>query len=142
MLFNSPSPEGEGGAKHREGVSDFSMRNPKQSLAHAKRMRSQMTPAEDKLWQELRAKRLSGYKFRRQVIMGSYIVDFVCEQAKLIIEVDGVHHDDNIEYDNERTQFLKSMGYQVIRYKNGSVLADLNEVLDDIFHHLDNATNI
>lgn len=117
------------------------MRSSKQALAHAKRMRRKMTPAEDKLWQELRAKRLSGYKFRRQVPFAQYVVDFVCEQAKLIIEVDGTQHDENQAYDDERTQFLNKAGYQVMRYKNGSVLADLDEVLDDIYFHLSNATH-
>ena len=91
-----------------------------------------MTPAEDKLWNALRRKQLDGLRFRRQVAFGSYIVDFICTEKRLIIEVDGSVHDNQMDYDAARTEHLEQYGYGVLRFRNEQVLHDLSTVLEAI----------
>jgi len=81
-----------------------------------------MTDAERALWRLLRARQLSGYKFRRQQPIDRYIVDFVCLAYRLIIEVDGGQHATNIAYDEPRIRYLESAGFQVLRFWNNEVL--------------------
>ena len=92
-------------------------------------MRRSMTRAEAKFWATVRDRRLGGFKFRRQVWMGHYIVDFVCEERLLIIEIDGSQHGEAIEYDAKRTQWLAQEGYSVMRFSNRDVLKDIDGVL-------------
>ena len=89
------------------------------------------TPAEDALWMNLKGKQLKGFKFRRQHIIADCIVDFVCIDKKLIIEVDGGYHENPeiVEYDKLRTELLESLGYKVIRFTNENVLVDMESVL-------------
>ena len=82
----------------------------------AKAMRQEMSEAEAKLWQHLRAGRLNGYKFRRQQPMGNYIVDFMCVTPKLIVEADGGQHAEQAVYDHARTAYLNSLGFTVLRF--------------------------
>ena len=92
-----------------------------------------MTHAEKKLWQVLRGKQLDGLYFRRQHAVGTYILDFVCTQEKLVIEVDGGSHLEQEEYDKERTRWLEEeKGYRVIRFTNDDVLRNINEVVEAI----------
>ena len=100
---------------------------------NAKVMRSFSTDAESALWQMLRGKNL-GDKFRRQHIVGEYIVDFVCLTKKLIVEVDGKYHDtpEMQEADNFRTNYLNSLGFNVIRFTNEEVIGDTESVLNKI----------
>lgn len=97
-------------------------------------MRNKPTHAESVLWKELSGKKLDGYKFRRQHIIGNYIADFICLKENLIIEVDGLFHQlpDNIASDEERTQWLRSEGFEVIRFTNEEVLFKLDKVLQSI----------
>jgi very-short-patch-repair endonuclease len=95
-----------------------------------------MTDAEQKLWYRLRAERLEGWKFRRQVPIGSFVADFVCERARLVIEVDGGQHAEHEQYDAARTEALREQGYRVIRFWNGDVLANLEGVLEAIVAEL------
>ncbi|MEO7744179.1 MAG: endonuclease domain-containing protein [Usitatibacter sp.] len=95
----------------------------------AKRLRSGMTDAEKLLWYHLRGGRLQGWKFRRQVPLGPYIADFLCEEAWLIVEVDGGQHADQVDRDEERTAWLRARGYSVVRYWNNEVLKNLEGVL-------------
>ena len=97
---------------------------------HAKPLRANMTEAERKLWFRLRDRRLGGHKFRRQVIIDPFIVDFLCVERKLIVEVDGSQHGD--EADAKRTAFLERQGYRVIRFWNNDVLRDIEAVLAGI----------
>jgi very-short-patch-repair endonuclease len=99
---------------------------------HVKNLRSRMTDAEWRLWYHLRANRFLGLKFRRQVPMGPYTVDFLCERARLIVEVDGGQHADRIEGDTVRTAWLEAQGYSVIRFWNNDVLGNTNGVLEAI----------
>ena len=105
----------------------------KKSLKFAKAMRSNQTDAENILWQNLRGSRLSGIKFKRQVPIGKYIVDFLCAEKKLIIELDGSQHIENIEYDDIRTMYLSNNGYTVIRFFNNDVLKNTETVLNEIY---------
>ena len=101
-------------------------------LAHARKLRRQSSDAESLLWRHLRARRLMGYKFRRQAVIEPYIVDFVCLEARLIIEVDGGQHSDQVIYDARRTLRLEGMGYRVMRFWNHDVLGEHNSVLEQI----------
>jgi very-short-patch-repair endonuclease len=98
----------------------------------AKKLRRNATDAEDRLWQALRSRRFENMKFRRQVPIGPYIVDIVCPLAKLIIEIDGSQHADNVDYDARRSAFLADKGYRVIRFWNNEVLQSLDGVYQAI----------
>jgi very-short-patch-repair endonuclease len=99
-------------------------------------LRQNMTDAELKLWSRLRSHQLEDIHFRRQHVFGSYVVDFCAPRHKLVIEVDGGHHLEQREYDAERTIFLETKGYRVIRFWNHEVLSDLDAVMLAIFHAL------
>ena len=101
----------------------------------ARRMRSEMTPAERKLWYALRAHRFQGLHVRRQVPMGRYIADFVCHATRLVIEIDGAQHgfDRNAARDVARDAWFESQGYRVLRFWNGQVMHELESVLDTIW---------
>jgi very-short-patch-repair endonuclease len=101
-------------------------------IARSKQLRQEATPAEDVLWQALRNRRLADLKFRRQVALGPYFLDFVCSEKRLIVEVDGDVHDEQIDYDAARTEHLEQYGYRVLRFRNDEVLDDLDTVLDTI----------
>ena len=101
---------------------------------NAKSMRRVMTDAELKLWNELRAHRLMGMGFRRQVPVGPYITDFACSEHALIIEVDGSQHgvSDRASHDETRTAYLKSRGWTVLRFWNDDILRDIDNVCQHI----------
>ena len=107
-----------------------------------KHHRSQPTDAENVLWQMLRGKKLEGYKFRRQHIIGQYIADFVCLNKKLVIEVDGLIHQlpDNKTSDEERTEWLRSQGFEVVRFTNEEVLQNTDNALTEIANKLNTLT--
>ena len=98
----------------------------------ARRLRQEATDAESLLWRHLRGRRLRGYKFRRQVVIEPYIVDFVCFNAKLIVEADGGQHGDQMAYDAQRTAELEAMGYSVVRFWNHEILKEFDSVLQRI----------
>jgi very-short-patch-repair endonuclease len=106
--------------------------------AHAKSLRSNMTDAERKLWYFLRAHRFNGSKFKRQATIGKYIVDFVCFEKHLVIEVDGSQHADN-EADRLRTRWLEDQGFRVLRFWNNEVLKHTRGVLDAIMAAIENS---
>ncbi|MBS4689542.1 endonuclease domain-containing protein [Aeromonas sobria] len=105
-----------------------------ESNRFAKRLRRDATLAEQKLWQQLRNRRLAGVKFRRQMPIGPYVVDFICLEQGLVIEVDGSQHGEHVNqtHDEARTAYLNQQGFQVIRVWNNDVLGRLNAVLDFI----------
>ncbi|WP_423740537.1 vitamin B12 dependent-methionine synthase activation domain-containing protein [Flavobacterium columnare] len=100
----------------------------------AKTMRNNPTDAEKMLWNVLSNKGIDGFKFRRQHIIGEYIVDFVCLEKQLVVEVDGAVHDnkEQIEHDRFRTEWLESKGFKVIRFKNDEVLSNLFQTIEII----------
>jgi very-short-patch-repair endonuclease len=97
----------------------------------AKQMRSQPTPAEHRLWQLLRAKRLSGYRFKRQLAIDHYIADFVCLQRRLIVEADGGQHSEN-KADARRDAYLKAQGFRILRFWNNDIFSNEEGVLTSI----------
>jgi very-short-patch-repair endonuclease len=88
-------------------------------------LRKNLTVAEKVLWAILRKKQLASFRFRRQVPMGPYILDFVCHSVKVIIEADGGQHNQELQrvYDQKRTQWLEQQGYQVLRFWNNEILS-------------------
>ena len=96
------------------------------------KLRKHPTLAERILWQRLRNRNLDGLKFRRQHAIGQYIVDFYCDDLKLIIELDGGIHVCKKESDQDRQDELESLGYHVLRFKNQDVYQQILEVLNDI----------
>ena len=102
--------------------------NPK-TMHRAGELRRELTPAEHKLWAQLRGNKLNVVSFRRQHAIGNYIVDFVSIKKKLIIELDGSQHLEQTEYDEERTKYLESQGYKVIRFWNNQVEKEMNGVI-------------
>ncbi|MET0968321.1 MAG: endonuclease domain-containing protein, partial [Tardiphaga sp.] len=101
----------------------------------AKSLRTNMTDAERRLWYRLRAHRLDGIKFKRQVPIGRYVVDFACISRNLIIEVDGGQHAER-ETDIQRTKWLEGRGFRVLRFWNNEVLSNTDGVLEVIVEHL------
>jgi very-short-patch-repair endonuclease len=102
----------------------------------AKKLRQQSTAAERILWKYLRAHRMAGYKFRRQVIIEPYIVDFLCLEARLIVEADGGQHLEQVDSDLKRTIFIEALGYKVIRFWNHEILGNTETVLEQIHNCL------
>jgi very-short-patch-repair endonuclease len=88
----------------------------------AKALRREMTEAEKKIWFRLRSRQTEGYRFRRQVPLGRFIADFVCHEAKLIVEIDGGQHEPLSEQEMNRTRFLEGQGYRILRFWNNEVL--------------------
>jgi very-short-patch-repair endonuclease len=115
--------------KYIQNVLEIFMRK---LTVEARNLRQNQTLAEQCLWRHIRGKKLNGYKFRRQHIFGNYIVDFVCIELMLIVELDGKNHKQQIEYDNVRTAYLNSIGYKVIRFSNQDVLNYPSMVLQEI----------
>ncbi len=107
------------------------------NAAYARRLRKNMTEAEQRLWRHLRRKQLGGFKFRRQCPVSPYIVDFVWFEAMLVIEIDGGHHSYQTEADAERADWLSGQGYRVLRFWNREVLQQTKNILQAI---LDNVT--
>ena len=107
----------------------------------ARKLRQQATDAERMLWKYLRARRMAGYKFQRQVVIEPYIVDFVCLEARLIVEADGGQHLEQAEGDLKRSAFLESLGYKVIRFWNHEILGDIHNVLERIHDSLIEVAN-
>jgi len=132
----SPPPEGgrvrEGGHKRaspRRWAAESASRN-------ARRLRREMTDIERALWARLRGKQLDGYRFRKQVPLGRFIADFACMQPKLIIEVDGGHHADSVDHDAERTEWLRSQDFAVLRFWNNEVSENMDGVLQVVIDKL------
>ena len=103
----------------------------------AQLLRKNQTVTEKQLWRYLRNKQLAGFKFRRQHKIGVYIVDFVCPEKRLIVELDGGQHLEQFDYDLKRTGFLERKGYQVIRFWNNEVINELEMVLEEIIRKLE-----
>ncbi|TCV80028.1 MULTISPECIES: endonuclease domain-containing protein [Methylomonas] len=98
----------------------------------ARALRKNQTDAEKLLWYRLRNRQLAGCKFRRQQVIGPYIADFLCLEPKLIIELDGGQHATQQDQDEQRTRFLESLGYRVLRFWNHDVIRDIESVLETI----------
>jgi len=113
---------------------------PKKNVGRARRLRKRQTDAERCLWQHLRARRLGGHKFRRQHTVDKYIVDFFCDDARLVIELDGGGHNEprQKDYDNCRTLKLEELDLRVLRFWNDEVLLNIELVLEVILEAVEN----
>ena len=95
-------------------------------------LRANQTEAEKILWGKLRNRQLEKCKFWRQYSVGPYILDFYCPKIRLAIEVDGSQHDEALEYDKEREDYLLGLEIKTIRYKNNEVMNNMRHVIEDI----------
>ena len=109
-----------------------------ESMPHdlARRLRSAMTDAEQRLWYHLRGRRFVGAKFRRQMPLGKYIVDFVCLEQRLVLELDGGQHAEQTSADQVRDEWLQACGFRVLRFWNNEVMDNLPGVLARIAREL------
>ena len=121
-------------------MGDYSMRviyNLNKYKPLRKKLRNESTEEEIILWAQLKNSQL-GFKFRRQMSFGKYIVDFYCPSKKLVIEIDGSQHlQDNLDYDNKRTKYLNSLGLKVLRVWNNDICYNLAGVLEEVKHCLE-----
>ncbi|CAN5752986.1 hypothetical protein BH23CHL5_BH23CHL5_25420 [soil metagenome] len=103
-------------------------------IGTARQMRKDPTEAEQALWELLRRRGVGGMRFRRQRVVGPYVVDFCCLEQRLIVEVDGRHHLDVevADYDASRTEFLEASGFRVVRFSNEAVLRNPGDVVEAI----------
>jgi very-short-patch-repair endonuclease/restriction endonuclease S subunit len=132
---NTPlSPRGRGGGG--EGATTFGLTHSAWLRDRARELRKAQTPQEQALWQQLRAKRFSGFKFRRQQVIGRYIADFVCFEKKLVIELDGGQHSDTKQADEQRDRWLNAQGFRVLRFWNNQWQSQQVGVLDAIWQAL------
>jgi len=116
------------------------MANTPRRITHrARALRRSETPAEERLWSRLRNRRLVGFKFVRQEPVGPFVVDFVCREAMLAIEVDGATHSTDAEVSNDkrREEHLTNLGYRVARFTNDEVYHQLEGVLETILSRLE-----
>lgn len=116
-------------------MTEQTIRSPRKMTAIARKLRVTSTEAEKRLLRLLRGRRFAGAKFRRQTPIGPYVADFVCEQAKLIIELDGSQHADS-RRDVHRTADLERLGYRVLRVWNNDLTGDIEAVLQAIYEAL------
>ncbi|MCX6761671.1 MAG: DUF559 domain-containing protein, partial [Candidatus Moranbacteria bacterium] len=98
------------------------------ALQRSRKLRKEATPQEIILWSRIKNRQFKNLKFKRQNQVGTYIVDFICEEKKLIIELDGWQHSEQESYDTERTEYLERQGYKVIRIWNGEINSNLTGV--------------
>jgi very-short-patch-repair endonuclease len=108
----------------------------------ARSLRKRSTLPEGKLWALLRSRRFIGFRFRRQVPIGPYIADFVCYGRRLVIELDGSQHADNLAYDNRRDAELNRRGFRVLRIWNGQFAQDEQAVIEGILAALQQPTGL
>jgi len=104
--------------------------------SNSRALRKNMTDVERMLWAKIRNRQLQGFRFRRQHPIGRYIVDFVCLELKLIIELDGGQHIDQQQYDTNRSQWLQTNGFKTVRFWNSDILDNLEGVMETICIHL------
>ncbi len=122
-----PLPRPTGGEGRGEGAV---------KTTHARTLRKEQTDAEKRLWYFLRDRRLGGFKFRRQHPVGPYIVDLVCVESGLIVELDGGQHVEQARYDSRRSAYLEEQGFRVLRFWNDDVLKQTGDVLASILDAL------
>lgn len=101
----------------------------------AQRLRREATKAERILWRAINREQLGGFKFRRQAPIAGYVADFVCQEAKLIVELDGATHSTEAElaYDQKRSAALEDAGYAILRFRNSEIYENLDGVAETIF---------
>jgi very-short-patch-repair endonuclease len=123
------------------GYQNGDIRKVSKQIERARQLRKNMTDAERFLWNRLRKKKLHGLRFRRQHPIGPYVVDFVCIETRLVIELDGGQHQEQVEKDIIRDKWLVRQGYQVLRFWNNQVFNETEPVLEKISDSLLGSTN-
>ena len=98
----------------------------------ARELRREMTALESLVWDALRGRKLDGLKFRRQAPIGPYIADFYCPATRLVVEIDGPHHDLQVQEDAARTRYLESRGCRVVRFRADDDRLRLENVMEEI----------
>ncbi len=113
-------------------------------IKQARTLRKNQTNAEKIIWRKIRSRQLAGFKFRRQHNIDRFIVDFYCDEIRLIIEIDGdVHaYEQRINYDKQRQKILESKEFKIARYTNYEVFNNLNGVLEDILRKCEELKNV
>jgi very-short-patch-repair endonuclease len=106
------------------------------TITRARELRLSQTEVEKRLWYRIRGRQLETCKFRRQAVIGRYIVDFACFERQLVIELDGGQHASKIEDDSKRTAWLNSQGYTVLRFWNNDITENVDGVLERIVEEL------
>jgi very-short-patch-repair endonuclease len=106
------------------------------TISRARTLRANATDAERFLWQHLRLRQMDGHKFRRQRPIGPYVVDFICLEKRLVIEVDGGQHNTQVPQDAEREAWLQQEGYTVLRFWNHEVLTQIETVKNAVWSAL------
>ena len=134
MMTNNPLPLGEGGRRPGEGKKYIDPR----LLTLARKLRKELTDAEELLWLLLRNRQFCGLKFRRQHPIAPYVLDFYCDEERLGIELDGGQHNepDKKQTDKERTAFLERKGIKIIRFWNNEVLQKTETVLEHLYNSI------
>ena len=110
------------------------------SRDRARKLRQNMTDAERFAWQRLRYRQIGGHKFRRQAPIGPFIADFVCLECRLIVELDGGQHAEQVESDGNRSKWLRDQGFRVLRFWNHDVLQDWDAVEQVIWENVQSLT--
>ena len=123
----------------KRGIREIPKRALAAPIARPRSLRVNITNAERKLWYALRDRRFAGYRFRRQVPVGPYIADFLCYQARLVIEVDGGQHAESAR-DARRDRWFAQNGFRVLRFWNNEVLQNLEVVWTVIFEAVEKTT--
>jgi len=124
--LRAPSPERRRGIE--QNPMKLRVKLTAKTLQRSRKLRKESTPQEIILWSRIKNRQFKNLKFRRQYQIGKYIVDFICEEKKLIIELDGWQHSEQEEYDLERTKYLERQGYRVLRVWNGEINSNLTGV--------------
>lgn len=137
VQFSPPREEGKG-----EVTKYLISRGPKSGSSKTvplrRKLRQDMTSAEKLFWAKVASRQLHNLKFRRQHAIGNYIVDFYCPERKLVIEIDGDTHAEELTMQDDRVRedYLKSLGYKIIRYQNQDILNNLEGVFEDLVKDL------
>jgi len=110
----------------------------KKLRSYSRELRKNMTDAETLLWSKVRGKKLQGYQFYRQRIIGNYIVDFYCPKAKLVIELDGGQHYESqgVKKDQIRDEFIQSLGMRVLRFSDREIFKNVDGIIEKIYENL------
>ena len=131
--------EGRGSRPNPEGkFKQMDLFNKASTKDKRRNLRKYRTEAEEALWQQLRDRNLSGYKFFRQYGIGEYIADFYCPQCQLVIEIDGSRHNtgEGKAYDKSREEYMNSLDIRTVRFSNADVLRNIDEVISRIKREL------
>jgi len=112
------------------------IKTPRYVIDLARNLRVNLTPAENILWQKLRNRQLGQFKFRNQHPIYRYILDFYCFECKLAIEIDGDIHENKKDYDQDRDNFLKSLGIETMRFTNDEITGNIDKVIENILSKL------